>query len=67
MLTALAVIAGRVEDILRAHIRLSDDLWTQFNYHDVYLTGADAVKFGLADEIGEFSPPRGARVLNALG
>jgi ATP-dependent protease ClpP protease subunit len=56
-----------MEEILRAHLRLPDDLWTQFRFHDVYLTGSDAVVYGMADEIGEFSPAPGEKVLNALG
>jgi ATP-dependent Clp protease protease subunit len=63
----LTIDDARVERILRAHLRLPEELWTQFQYHDVYLTGEDAVEYGMADEIGEFSPPAGARVLNALG
>jgi ATP-dependent Clp protease protease subunit len=63
----LAIDDARVEEILRAHLRLPDELWTQFSYHDVYLTGKDAVDYGMADEICEFSPPAGAKVLNALG
>jgi ATP-dependent protease ClpP protease subunit len=63
----LAIDDTRVEEILRAHLRLPEELWTQFSYHDVYLTGKDAVDYGMADEIGEFSPPAGAKVLNALG
>jgi ATP-dependent protease ClpP protease subunit len=63
----LAIDDARIEDILRAHLRLPEELWTQFRYHDVYLTGTDAVSYGMADEIGEFSPPTGVKVLNALG
>ena len=63
----LAMDDARMEGILRAHLRLPGDLWTQFLYHDLFLSGEDAVKYGLADEIGEFSPPLGANVLNALG
>jgi ATP-dependent protease ClpP protease subunit len=63
----LTIDDARVEEILRAHLKLPSDLWTQFGYHDVYLTGTDAVAYGMADEIGEFSPPAGAKVLNALG
>ena len=58
---------SRVEGILRAHLKLPEEMWTQFTYHDVYLSGADAVKYGMADEIAEFSPPVGVKVLNALG
>lgn len=63
----LAIDDARMEDILRTHLRLPEDLWTQFRFHDVYLTGTDAVNYGMADEIGEFSPRAGAKVLNALG
>ena len=57
----------RVEEILRNHLTLPEELWTQFRFHDVYLTGTDAVNYGMADEIGEFAPPAGTKVLNALG
>lgn len=63
----LATDDARVESILRAHLGLPEELWTQFGYHDVFLSGEDAVKYGMADAIGEFSPPIGVRVLNALG
>jgi len=63
----LAIDDNRIEEILRAHLKLPTELWTQFDYHDVYLTGTDAVKYGLADEIAEFSPPAGVKILNALG
>ena len=63
----LAIDDNRIEEILRAHLELPIELWTQFDYHDVYLTGTDAVKYGLADEIAEFSPPAGVKILNALG
>jgi ATP-dependent Clp protease protease subunit len=58
---------ARIESILRDKLRLPEDLWTQFLYHDVFLSGDDAVKYGMADEIGEFSPPAGQSILNALG
>ena len=63
----LAIDDVRVEEILRKHLRLPDELWTQFRFHDVYLNGTDAVAYGMADEVAEFSPPAGTKVLNALG
>jgi ATP-dependent protease ClpP protease subunit len=63
----LTIDDARMEEILRTHLRLPEDLWTQFRFHDVFLTGTDAVAYGMADEIGEFSPPVGVKVLNALG
>jgi len=64
--TNLSMDDARVESILRIHLRLPEELWTQFNHHDVYLSGEDAVKFGMADAVAEFSPPVGVKVLNAL-
>jgi ATP-dependent Clp protease, protease subunit len=62
----LAIDDTRIEEILRTHLRLPEELWTQFRFHDVYLTGKDAVMYGMADEICEFAPPPGINVLNAL-
>ena len=41
----LAIDDIRVEEILRAHLRLPEELWTQFRFHDVYLSGSDAVSY----------------------
>jgi ATP-dependent Clp protease protease subunit len=57
----------RCEDIIRSHVNLPPELMTQLQYHDIYLTGEEAVKFGIADEIAEFSPPAGTQVFNILG
>jgi ATP-dependent Clp protease, protease subunit len=62
----LSLEDARIETILRDHLSLPEELWTQFNYHDVFLSGEDAVKYGMAEEVGEFSPPIGRNVLNAL-
>ena len=63
----LSMDDARIEVILREHLRLPQELWVQFLYHDVFLSGEDAVKYGMADEIAEFSPPPGVNILNALG
>lgn len=63
----LSIDDARIEVILREHLGLPDELWTQFLFHDVFLSGEDAVKYGMADEIAEFSPPPGVNILNALG
>ena len=57
----------RTETIVRQHVNLPDELWQAIAHHDVYLSGEEAVKFGLATEIGEFSPPAGTQVYNILG
>ncbi len=56
----------RSEEILKQHLKLPDGLWSQFEYHDVYIQGTSSVAYGLADEISEFSPPVGSMVLNTL-
>jgi ATP-dependent Clp protease protease subunit len=53
----------RTEAILREHLRLPDDRWKEFDYHDLVFSGREAVTIGLADEIGEFSP-KTAQVFN---
>ncbi|HEY0307081.1 MAG TPA: ATP-dependent Clp protease proteolytic subunit [Acidobacteriaceae bacterium] len=58
---------ARTEGILRTHLQLPEELWNQHAYHEVYLSGEDALKYGLVDEIAEFSPPKGTKVLNAIG
>jgi len=52
----------RTESILREHIKMPDELWQSLEYHDVYLTGEEAVKYGIATELGEFAPPLGTQV-----
>jgi ATP-dependent Clp protease protease subunit len=52
----------RTEAILRQHIDLSDEMWATHRYGDLYLTGEQAVSFGLATALGEFSPPPAARL-----
>lgn len=57
----------RTEAIFRSHINLPPELWTALEHHDVHLSGEEAVSFGMADAIGEFSPPLGTVVFNILG
>jgi ATP-dependent Clp protease protease subunit len=64
---SLVLDDARSEVILREHLNLPDDLWAQHKYSDVHLSGADGVKFGIADEIANFAPPVGVTVQNALG
>ena len=52
----------RTESILREHIKMPDELWQALEHHDVYLTGEEAVKYGIATELGEFAPPLGKQV-----
>jgi ATP-dependent Clp protease protease subunit len=52
----------RTEAIIREHTRLPDALWERFRSADLFLTAAEAVSYGFADEIGDFAPPPGTRV-----
>jgi ATP-dependent Clp protease protease subunit len=48
---------NRTEAILRQHITMPNDKWSHYNHNDLWFSAEDSVKFGLADEIAEFSPP----------
>jgi len=57
----------RTEAIFRNHVKFPPELWAEIQYRDIYVSGEEAVKFGLADGIGEFSPSAGTVVFNILG
>jgi ATP-dependent Clp protease, protease subunit len=56
----------RTETIVRSHVKFPDELWNSLALHDIYLSGEEAVGFGMADELGEFAPPPGIQVYNLL-
>ncbi len=58
---------ARTESIDHAHTKLPPELWEELKFHDIYLSGEEAVDFGIATEIGEFEPPAGVQVFNLLG
>jgi ATP-dependent Clp protease protease subunit len=62
----LSVDDQRTDSILKKHTKLPLELWTELDHHDVYLSGKEAVQFGLANEIAEFSPPLGTQLFNIL-
>jgi ATP-dependent Clp protease protease subunit len=53
---------ARSESIWREHIKMPDKLWEAIEHHDLYLTGEEGVKFGLATELGDFTPPPGTLI-----
>ena len=58
-----AILAdNRTEAILRHHITMPEEKWAHFNHNDLWFSAEDAVKCGLADEIGEFDPPAGTKL-----
>lgn len=54
----------RTEAILRDHITLSPERWADLDHNDLTFSGEDAVKIGIATEIGEFAPPLGTPIYN---
>jgi len=56
----------RTEAIVREHVKFPPKLLEKLEHHDIYISGEEAVKFGLADEIMEFGPPAGLQVFNIL-
>jgi ATP-dependent Clp protease protease subunit len=61
---SVALDDQRTESILREHITLVDEDWSNLDNYDFYFSGEEALKVGLADEIGEFSPPPGTQIYN---
>jgi hypothetical protein len=56
-----AVVARRVPPN-PGRLQGPEDEWATLDNQDVYFSGEEAVKNGIANEIGEFSPPRGSRI-----
>lgn len=52
----------RTEAIIRSQTHIPEALWTKMKETDVFFSGLEAVEYGVADAIGEFSPPSGAQV-----
>jgi ATP-dependent Clp protease, protease subunit len=51
------------EAILRKHVTFSAAQWERLNSQgDLFLSGNEAVTCGVADEIGDFSPPAGVQL-----
>jgi ATP-dependent Clp protease protease subunit len=63
---SLVLDDARTDALFRDNLQLPKQMWAQIASHDVNLSGADAIKYGLAQGIGEFSPPAGTKVFNAL-
>jgi ATP-dependent Clp protease protease subunit len=55
---------ARTEQILRNHIRLSDEHWKIHAYSDLHLTASEALSVGMVGDVRDFIPPKGLRVTN---
>ena len=61
----LAISDERCEAIMRQSITLSgDEKWSNLDYYDFFFSGKEAVDIGLAQELGEFSPPPKSQVFH---
>ena len=52
----------RTDAILRAHIKLSPEEWTALDKHELWFSAEEAIKAEIANEIGEFDPPKGTEI-----
>jgi ATP-dependent Clp protease, protease subunit len=57
---------ARVDTLFRDNMRLPEEVWDGLAYHDINISGEDAIRYGIAQEIGEFSPPADSKVFNAI-
>jgi ATP-dependent Clp protease protease subunit len=54
----------RTEAILKERLTLPDEKWRHFDNNDLYFSADEAVKYGIADEVADFSPPFGQKIYN---
>lgn len=55
---------ARTEEILRTHVRFSEEHWGIHAYSDLHLTASEAVTVNMIDQVLDFRPPPGRRVTN---
>ncbi len=62
-LTDSAVLADeRTESILREYIRMPEGRWAHYDHNDLWFSADEAVEFGIAEEVAEFTPPSGTQL-----
>jgi ATP-dependent Clp protease, protease subunit len=61
---SLDVDDARIERILKACITMPEEKWNVHGFADLFMTAQEAAQFALIDEIGDFSPPAGATLIN---
>jgi len=55
-----------IDDILKTRIKMPDARWKQARRHQLEISAQEAVDFGLADEIGNWSVPEGKTILSFM-
>ena len=58
----LSVEEQRNEALLRDVVRFSEDQWKVIDVGDLIVAAEEAVRIGIAQEIGEFCPPPGTKI-----
>lgn len=61
---AAAMDDQRTQAIIREHTKLPPAKWEQLNKGELFFPAAEAVEYGIADEIADFSPPVGTAIFN---
>lgn len=62
---ATAMDDKRTQAIIKEHTSLPTTMWKKLQGGgDLFFSAEDAVKFGIADEIGDFSPPPGTAIFS---
>ncbi|QAU34933.1 ATP-dependent Clp protease proteolytic subunit [Janthinobacterium sp. 17J80-10] len=61
---SLMVDDDRIERILKQYIRMPEEKWEVHRYVDLFITAEEALVFGVIDEIADFKPPPGAKLIN---
>lgn len=56
----------RTEEILKTHLKLSEELWAKHAFNDVQFLGEESLGVGISTNIGEFAPPKGSVIYNLL-
>ncbi|MGA2029838.1 MAG: ATP-dependent Clp protease proteolytic subunit [Verrucomicrobiota bacterium] len=64
VLKSLKIDDDRMDAILKSHLKLSEEQWAQLRSNEFWFTAEDAIKNGLATEIGDFLPPKGSKILS---
>jgi ATP-dependent Clp protease protease subunit len=59
---SLTLEDARTDLILREKIRFDEEQWSNLERHDLFLSAAEAVEYGIADEIADFAPPMGTKL-----
>jgi ATP-dependent protease ClpP protease subunit len=56
------LFAETAEAILREHINMPANRWAHFSRNDLWFSAEQAVKYGIAHEIGDFVAPADAKI-----